>query len=134
GPERRLRVLPGRGPGGGVTAVPDGHVALEGLQDLLVENLTDEPEGREHDALRPVTYRDARCLLAAVLQGVEPVVGHLRNVFTGSPDAEDATLLTGFLFGLGMVGDHRIGSLNGGAVCNPSVSGAGGNPPPSHPR
>ena len=39
GAERRLRVLPDTGPSGGVAAVADGHVTLQGGEDSLGEDL-----------------------------------------------------------------------------------------------
>jgi hypothetical protein len=93
GAKRRLRVLPRGGAGGGVAAVPDGKVALQRLQGLLVEDLADEAEVLEHDHPASVGHGHPGRLLAAVLQGVEPVVGEVGDILARSPDAEDAALL-----------------------------------------
>ena len=70
--------------------MPDGDVALHGRQRLLVEDLADQAEILEHQHLRAVGDGDARGLLAAVLQGIEAVVGELRHFLAGRPDPEYA--------------------------------------------
>ena len=95
--EHRLGVLPGGGAGGGVAAVPDRDVALHGGQRLLVEDLADQPEILEHQHLRAVGDGDACGFLAAVLKGVQAVVGELGDLFAGRPDAEYAALFSGFV-------------------------------------
>ena len=89
--ERRLGVLPRRTAGRRIPAVTDGEVALEGGEVCLVEDLRDEAHVLVDEDASPVTRGDARGLLPAVLQGVQPVVGQLRDVLAGGPDAEDAT-------------------------------------------
>ena len=54
----------------------------------------------------PVGHGDARRLLAAVLQGVEAVVGEVGDVLARGPDAEDAT----FLGDIGIGGGFSSGS------------------------
>ena len=103
GAERRLRVLPGDRPGGGVAAVADGEVAAQRRQRLLVEDLADQAEVLEHDHAAAVGHGDAGRLLAAVLQRVEAVVGELRDVLAGRPDPEHAALLAGAVVELGVV-------------------------------
>ena len=75
--------------------MPDGDVALHRGQRLLVEDLADQPEILEHQHLRPVGDRDARGLLAAMLQRVEAEVGQFGDLLSGGPDAEYAAFFTG---------------------------------------
>src|SRR5690606_41910022 len=77
GLERRLGVLPAAAPGGGVAAMADGDMTLQRREHLLVEDLGHQPEVFEDDDLRAVGHRDTSGFLAAVLQGVEAVVGEL---------------------------------------------------------
>ena len=89
GPERGLGVLPGRGAGGRVPAVPDRDVAAQRGQRGLVEDLGDQAHVLvDHDPVA-VADRDAGRLLAAVLQCVQAEVGELGDVLTRGPDAED---------------------------------------------
>ena len=96
GPERRLRVLPDRGAGGGVAGVPDREVrAAEGLERRLVEDLRDQPHVLvDHDPAA-VARGDAGRLLPAVLQGVEAEVRELRDLLARRPDPEDAARVLG---------------------------------------
>ncbi len=96
--EHRLRVLPSGLAGGGVSAVPDGDVALHGRQCLLVENLADQTEVLEHQHLGSVRDGDAGRLLASVLQRIQPVVGELGDFFAGGPYAEYAAFFAGRVF------------------------------------
>ncbi len=84
GPEGRLRVVPGACAGGGVARVPDRDVALERCQRGLVEDLGDQAHVLVDEDLAAVADRDAGRLLAAVLQGVEAVVGQLGDVLPGA--------------------------------------------------
>ena len=59
------------------------------LRVVLVEDLGDQAHVLDHQDLAAVAHRDARRLLATVLQGVEAEVGELGDLFVGSPDAED---------------------------------------------
>ena len=87
--------------------MPDGDVALHGRQRLLVENLADQAEILEHQHLRPVCHGDAGGLLAAVLQGVQPVVGEFGDFFAGGPYAEYTAFFAGrILVGHWLLGGH----------------------------
>ncbi len=97
GAERRLGVLPGAGAGGGVARVADREVALERLQRRVVEDLRDQAHVLVDQDLPAVADRDARGLLAAVLQGVEAEVDELGDVLAGSPDPEHPTGVLGTL-------------------------------------
>src|SRR6185312_3992752 len=88
-----LRVLPGGRARRGVAAVPDRDVAAQAVERRLVEDLGDQAEVLVDDERRTVADGDPGRLLAAVLQGVEAVVGELGDVLAGSPDAEHAALL-----------------------------------------
>ena len=91
----RLRVLPRAAARGRVADVADRHVAIEGAELLLVEDLRDEPgvaKGRDVPAL---AGRDAGRLLAAVLECVEGEVGELRDLGARRVHAEDAALVAG---------------------------------------
>jgi len=90
--------------------VSDGDVTGHRAEGLFVEDLADETEVLEHQHLGTVGHRDARGLLAAVLQGVQPVVREFRHVLPGSPDAEDAALLARLV--LGFVGGEKITCVN----------------------
>ena len=115
-PKGRLGVLPVARAGGGVAGVADGEVAVEGGQVALVEDLGDQAHVLvDHDAVA-VADRDPGGLLAAVLQGVEPEVGELGDLFAGRPDAEDAAgvlraLLAG-LTGKEIVGEPTVTALH----------------------
>jgi hypothetical protein len=89
----RLRVLPGAGAGGGVAHVADRHVALEGAQALLAEDLVDQPQLALGHDVAALHAGDPRGLLAAVLKRVEREVRESRDVVVGREDAEDAALV-----------------------------------------
>jgi len=69
----------------------------QGVQRGLVEDLRDEAHVLVDQQLLAVGGGDARRFLAAVLQGVEPEVGELGDLFTRSPDPEDAASVLGAL-------------------------------------
>ena len=75
----------------------DGQVALQSLQGLFIENLTDQPQVFENDDLLAVTHRNAGGLLAAVLQCEQPVVGDFCNVFARCPHAENSAFVVGLI-------------------------------------
>ena len=88
-----LRVLPRVRAGRRVADVPDGQVAVQRAQLLLVEDLVDEPlvaHGHDVAALRD---GDARRLLPAVLQGIEGEIGEAGDIGAWGADAEDAALV-----------------------------------------
>ena len=91
--EHRLGVLPGGGALGGVADVADGDVAGEVGQGLVVEDLGDQAEVLVDEDLGAVGGGDARRLLAAVLEGVQPEVAQAGDVLAGGPHSEDAALL-----------------------------------------
>ncbi len=97
GPEGRLRVLPHGGAGGRVAGVTDRDMTLEGAEGGLVEDLGDQAHVLEDEDLGAVAHRDSRGLLSSMLQGVEPEVSELRDLFTRSPDTEDAASVLGAL-------------------------------------
>ena len=120
GPEGGLGVVPGAGAGGGVARVADGEVALERLQRRLVEDLRDQAHVLVDQDLPAVADRDAGRLLAAVLQGVEAVVGQLGDVLTGRPDPEHAA---------GVLRTEVLGVECGGELAvapGPPTGGVGG--------
>jgi hypothetical protein len=69
--------------------VADRHVALEGGERRLVEDLRDEAHVLVDEDLPAVADGDTGGLLAAVLQRVQPEVRQLRDLFAGCPDPED---------------------------------------------
>ncbi|GAA3228307.1 hypothetical protein GCM10020256_40460 [Streptomyces thermocoprophilus] len=97
GAERRLGVLPHGGAGGGVPGVSYRDVALEGAEGGLVEDLGDQAHVLEDEDLGAVADRDSRGFLAPMLEGVEPEVRELGDLFARSPDTEDATRVLGGL-------------------------------------
>src|SRR5262249_6520578 len=87
----RLRVHPVRRAGGRVARVPDGDLPAQAPQRLLVEHLgyeTELTDGRQPPVLRD---RDARGLLAAVLEREQAEVRETGNVTLVGPDPEHAT-------------------------------------------
>lgn len=107
--EHGLGVLPRRVPGGGVTTVPDGDMALHGRQRLLVEHLADQAEVFEDQHLGAVGDGDPGGFLAAMLQRVQAVVGEFGDVFTRGPDPEDTALFPGRVqVLLGLLADHGL--------------------------
>ncbi len=65
----------------------------KGRQRCLVEDLGHKPQVLRLDDRRTVAHGDARALLAAMLQGLQPVAGQARHVLARRVDAEDAALL-----------------------------------------
>src|SRR5690606_38562586 len=90
GPDGGLGVLPGGGPGGGVTGVADREVPLEGRERGLVEDLRHQAQVLVDDGAGAVGDGYPGGLLASVLQRVQPEVREFRDLFAGSPDADDA--------------------------------------------
>ncbi len=72
-------------------------MALERTEGGLVEDLGDEAHVLEDEDLGAVADRDARGFLAPMLEGVEPEVRELGDLFTRSPDTEDAASVLGAL-------------------------------------
>src|SRR6478752_5902237 len=118
----RLRVLPRRAAGRGVAGVADRDVAAERAERGLVEDLRHEAHVLVDEDLLAVTGRDAGRLLPAVLQRIEPEVRQLRDVLSGSPDAEDpAGVLRAFL-----AGDEVMVQTTVATCHSASVAHAGG--------
>ena len=67
----------------------DGEVAAQRGQVRLVEDLGDQPHVLVDEDLRPSLTAMPGGLLAAVLQGVQPEVGELGDLFARGPDPED---------------------------------------------
>ena len=88
-----LRVLPRVRSRGRVANVPDGHLALERLQLLLVEDLGHEPHVAHGHDLAGVRRRDPGRFLAAMLQGEQREVGEPGDVALRREDAEDTALV-----------------------------------------
>jgi len=80
--------------------VTDRDMTLERPEGGLVEDLGDQAHVFEDEDLGVVADRDSRGFLTPVLEGVEPEVRELCDLFTRSPDTEDATRVLGaFLTG-----------------------------------
>ena len=77
---QRLGVAQVRRAGGRIAGVADGHVADEVVQDFAVENLRHQPHAFVFAELAAVARDDARAFLAAMLQGIEAVIGQFRRV------------------------------------------------------
>jgi len=101
----------------------DRKVPAKGLQGRFVEYLGNQAEILVDHDCGAVAHRDAGGLLAAVLQGVETVVGQLGNVFVRSPDPEHAAFLAWGLLATIVIG--RVSRRVGHAVSS-SSSGWGG--------
>ncbi|MPM63467.1 hypothetical protein SDC9_110347 [bioreactor metagenome] len=106
-----LGVAPDAGTGRGVAGVADGEVTGQRVQGALVEHLRDQAHVLEHHDPLAVRDGDAGRFLAAVLQGVEAVVGELGHVLPRRPHAEHAALiLRGLLQGVELGGQPAIGA------------------------
>jgi hypothetical protein len=80
--------------------VTDRDVTLERTERGLVEDLGHEAHVLEDEDLGAVAHRDSRGFLAPMLEGVEPEVSELGDLFTRGPDSEDAASVLGaFLAG-----------------------------------
>ena len=91
--EVRLRGLPPLGTGGAVAAVANCHLAWHGGKVCLGEDLCDQAKVLAHQNGAPVSHRNARRLLPAVLQCPQAKVRHARWVAVGRPHAKDAALV-----------------------------------------
>ena len=84
--------------GGGVADVTDGHVPGQAFDDFGAgEGVADKAEAAFGMEAAMVVGDDARGFLAAVLQGIEPVVAELGDVLTGCPNAEYAAFFLKFI-------------------------------------
>ena len=95
GGDMRLSRLPGGLPAArGIAHVPDGHHALaKTRQRRLAEDLGHKPQVLRLDDRGAVAHGNAGALLAAMLQGLQPVAGQARHVLARRVYAEDAALL-----------------------------------------
>ena len=84
-----LGVLPEAGARRRVADVPDGDVARQRGELLLVEDLGDQAHVLVDDDRGALGDRDARRLLAAVLEGEQTVVGEVGCLHSGGMDADD---------------------------------------------
>ena len=74
--------------------MPDGQVAAQRAQVVLLEDLRDEAEGAlRDDGAAAVGRGDARRFLAPVLERVQREVREARDVVLGGEDPEDAALV-----------------------------------------
>ncbi|GAA3112116.1 hypothetical protein GCM10010449_38030 [Streptomyces rectiviolaceus] len=78
----------------------DRDMTPERAEGGFVEDLGNEPHVLEDKDLGAVAHRDSRGFLASMLEGVQPEVSELGDLFTRSPDTEDAASVLGaFLAG-----------------------------------
>jgi hypothetical protein len=77
--------------------VTDRDMTLERAEGGLVEDLGDQPHVLEDEDLGAVADRDTRGFLAPMLEGVQPEVRELGDLFARSPDTEDAASVLGAL-------------------------------------
>jgi len=88
-----LRVLPRARSGGRVAHVADRHLALQGAQLLLVEDLIDQAEVAQGHDVPVLDGRDPRGLLATVLERVQSEERESSDVVLRAVDAEDTALV-----------------------------------------
>ena len=122
----RLRV---RGHGvarGRVAHVADRPVPGERVEPLRREHVVHQAHALLEADPRPVARRDARRLLAAVLQGVEPHVGEVRGLGVAE-DAEEAALVVEVVVLEGQAAERRRPGSSGrlmsrmlASLCRPS--------------
>jgi hypothetical protein len=80
--------------------VTDRDMTLERTERGLVEDLGHKAHVLEDEDLGAIADRDSRGFLTPMLEGVEPEVSELGDLFARSPDTEDATSVLGaFLTG-----------------------------------
>jgi hypothetical protein len=91
--EQRLGVGHRALAGGRVAGVADGNGARQRRQRVLGEDLGDVAHRAEGPHLHAVRHGDTRAFLAAVLQRVEPEVGHVGRLGV-AVDTEDAAFFT----------------------------------------
>ena len=73
--------------------MPDREVAGEAFQVVFVEGLVHQPHAGMQVKTGAVAGRDARALLASVLESIDPEEGDAGYVFAGGVDAKDAATL-----------------------------------------
>ena len=101
--------------------MPDGNVAQEGVQGGFVKDLGDQSHVLVNADPAAVAGGDARGFLSAVLQRIQTVIGKLRYLFAGGPDAEDsAGILRSFFAGHEIVGKHSVTACHGSHSLTPA--------------
>ena len=88
--DQRLGIRPVHAPGRRIPCVPDGDLAGERLELLLVEDLGYESHVAEHRQSASLRDRDPGRLLPAMLQSEEREIREPRHVTLDRTDAEDA--------------------------------------------
>ena len=91
--EVRLRGLPPLGTGRSVPAVANSHLARHCGKVCLGEDLRDQAKVLAHQNGAPVSHRNARRLLPAVLQRPQAKVCHAHWVAVGRPHTKNAALI-----------------------------------------
>ena len=82
---------------GGVAHVADRHISVERSEILAVEDFGHEPESLDPVKFSIIVDRDdSSAFLAAMLKGMETVVGHLGGV-GHAPDTEHPAFFFKFL-------------------------------------
>ena len=95
--EKRLDILDAATAMGGVAHVADRHISVERSEILAVEDFGHEPESLDPVKFSIIVDRDdSAAFLAAMLKGMETVVGHLGGV-GDSPDTEHPAFFFKFL-------------------------------------
>ena len=89
----RLGVGQGRSAGGRVARVPNGEIALQSGQGVLIEDLGHQTHLPEEVDLLAVGYGDSGALLTPMLEREEPEVCQTGYVLPRPPNAEDTTRL-----------------------------------------
>lgn len=95
----------------------DREMTGERAEGGLVEDLADQPHVLVDEDLATVADRDARGLLAPMLQRVEAEVGEFGDFFPGCPDTENtARVLRPLVVGIERCGQPAVTALTAGAV------------------
>ena len=95
--EKRLDILDAATAMGGVAHVADRHISVERSEILAVEDFGHEPESLDPVKFSIIVDRDdSAAFLAAMLKGMETVVGHLGGV-GHAPDTEHPAFFFKFL-------------------------------------
>ena len=79
--------------GRGIARVPDGDIARQMPERLLVEDLVDEPEVLMNEHRLAIAHGDAGALLPTMLQRLQAETREARDVFTRCIHTEHRTLL-----------------------------------------
>jgi hypothetical protein len=97
--------------------VPDRDMALKGRERRFVEDLGNQTHVLVDEDLPTVADGDTGGLLSAMLQGVQPEVGQLGDLFARRPDAEDsAGVLRSAVVGIELVGKSPIAARHGSSL------------------